>query len=98
VLRMAIDLNERLLNYCVNARLPANTHVTALIRSALAKTDPDTATPKRVATRGESRVMLTLRIDPELQDQLARHCESSRVAVNAFICGLIQKDLKQRGI
>jgi predicted HicB family RNase H-like nuclease len=82
----------------VSAHVPANTHVTSLIKSALAKADPGSASSKRIGTRGEDRVMLTLRIDQELQDQLTSHCKSSHVAVNAFICGLIQKDLKQRGI
>lgn len=93
---MGADLNERLMAFCDEVHTPANTHVHALISAALDRTDPASATLKRVGHRGEPKTMLTLRLEPELHTRLNTYCEATGLSANAFVCGLVQKDLKQR--
>lgn len=95
-LRMGISLNERLMAFCNEHHLPANTHVNALIEAALKKADPSISV-RKVSERGEQKIILTLRLEPELRERLARHCSSAAVSTNEYVCALIHKDLKQRG-
>lgn len=95
-LRMGLDLNEKMMAYCNSIRAPANTYVTALIDSALSKKEPAASTLKRVGCRGEQRVSVSVRMEPELRQRLMDYCSAAGVSANAFVCGLIQKDLKRR--
>ena len=76
----------------------ANTYVNALIESALSRSDPAAKALKRPAPRSEPKIIVSIRMDPELHERLNTYCESAETSANAFVCGLIQKDLRQRGI
>lgn len=95
-LRMGAELNERLMALCDEIHTPANTHVNALISAALGRTDPATASLKRVGQRGEPKTTLTLRLEPDLHARLNEYCGTAGLSVNAFVCGIVQKDLRQR--
>jgi glutaminase len=95
-LRMGLDLNERMMVYCNSVCTPANTYVTALIDSALAKNDPAASSLKRVGSRGEQRVIVSVRVAPGLRQRLTEYCSAAGISANAFVCGLIKKDLKRR--
>ena len=96
-LRMTAELNERLMGYCDTVHAAANTYVNALIESALAKTDPAAKSLKRVALRAAPKVIVSIRLEPDLHQRLNAYCERAETSANAFVCGLVQRDLKQRG-
>lgn len=97
-LRMTTELNERLIAYCDSVSTAANTYVNALIDSALSRSDPAAKALKRPAPRSEPKIIVSIRMDPELHERLNTYCEGADTSANAFVCGLIQKDLRQRGI
>lgn len=97
-LRMTAELNERLMAYCDSVHTAANTYVNGLIESALSKADPATKSLKRPAPRSEPKVIVSIRMEPEVHERLNSYCESADISANAFVCGLVQKDLKQRSL
>lgn len=97
VLRMGADLAEQLTAYCTASHVPANTYLNSLIETAMAKADPNRSRHKAMGARGENKVMVTLRMDPELRGKLTDYCAEIGVSANTFVCGLVLKDLRQRG-
>lgn len=96
-LRMTAELNERTMSHCDSVHAAANSYINGLIESALAKTDPATKSLKSVVPRAAPKVIVTIRMDPNLHQRLNAYCEGAETSANAFVCGLVHKDLKQRG-
>ena len=99
-LRMTAELNERMMGHCDSVHVAANTYVNGLIESALAKTDPASKSLQCAVPRAAPKVTVTIRMEPALHERLNTCCNEAEVAVsvNAFVCGLVRKDLKQRGL
>lgn len=97
VLRMGAHLAEQLMAHCTASHVPANTYLNSLIETAMARADPNRSRLKAVGTRGEDKVMVTLRMDPDLRERLTDYCADIGVSANNFVCGLVMKDLRQRG-
>lgn len=94
--RMAAELNADLIKHCDAIPAPANTYINGLLESALALRDPSSAILKRQADRGGEKVIVTIRIEPQLKRRLSAYCTQFRLSANAFVCGLIAKDLRRR--
>lgn len=97
-IRMGTDLDVRMMGYCASVPMPANTYVNGLIVASLARVDPATASVKHANRRAEGKVFLTFRIDRELHQRLLAYCKSTepRTSANAFVCGLVLKDLIEK--
>jgi hypothetical protein len=98
-LRIAVDLDVRMMRYCDTVPMPANTYVNGLIVAALARVDPATASMKNANVRSSGKVFVSIRLDKQLQQSLVAYCKSTdpRTSANAFVCGLILKDLMAKG-
>jgi hypothetical protein len=94
--RMPAELNADLIKHCDTIPAPANTYINGLLESALALRDPSSAILKRQGDRGGPKVIVTIRMEPQLQQRLAAHCAEFRLSANGFVCGLIAKDLRRR--
>ena len=98
-IRMGVDLDVRMMAYCDSVPMPANTYVNGLIVAALARVDPATASVKHANVRADGKVFVSIRLDKELHQRLISYCKSAvpRTSANAFVCGLILKDLIEKG-
>ncbi len=98
-IRMGVDLDVRMIAYCDSVPMPANTYVNGLIVAALARVDPSTASLKHASRRAEGKVFVSIRLDRELHQRLLSYCKvaSPRTSANAFVCGLVLKDLIEKG-
>ena len=98
-IRMGLDLDVRMMTYCDSVPMPANTYVNGLIVAALARVHPATASVKHANVRAGGKVFVSIRIDKELHKRLSSYCKSAepRTSANAFVCGLILKDLIEKG-
>ncbi len=94
--RMGPNLNKRLMEYCGALQMPANIYITGLICGALLRNEPETAATKRLGEPGETKVTVTIRLDPKLHMGLTEYCKKKAFSANTFICGLIHKDLAKR--
>lgn len=94
-----MDLDVRMMSYCDGMQMPANTYVNGLIVAALARVDPATASMKHANVRADGKVFVSIRLDKELHQRLLSYCKSTepRTSANAFVCGLILKDLIEKG-
>lgn len=97
-LRMAPELNERMILHCDNVHTVANTYVTGLIESALSDPDPAAKTLIRPSPRSETKVVVSVRMDPALHERLNAYSKTASFSANAFVNGLIEKDLWLRGV
>ena len=97
-LRMTSGLNERLMAYCDSVRIAANTYVNGLIESALSQADPATKSLNMPASRAEPKMVVSIRMEPEVHERLNAYCERAEISANVFVCGLMQKDLMKRGL
>lgn len=95
-LRMTAALNDHLAAYCSDIKTPANTYVNVLIEIALAKDDPAEMSCLVPMPRSEPKFPLTVRLERALHAMLDAYCERADVSANAFVCGLIQKDLQRK--
>lgn len=98
-IRMGVALDVRMMAYCDSVPMPANTYVNGLIVAALARVDPATASLKHANVRKDGKVFVSIRLDRELHQRLLSYCKSTepRTSANAFVCGLILKDLTEKG-
>jgi predicted DNA-binding protein len=97
-LRMGRELNQRMMAYCDSVPMPANTYVNGLITAALARVDPATASLKNANVRSDEKLMVSIRLDPELRQRLTDYRKTATpvMSVNAYVCGLVLKDLNQK--
>jgi len=95
---MGHELDQRMMAYCDSVRMPANTYVNGLIAAALARVDPATASLKQANVRADAKVTVSIRLDPELRHRLTAYCKnaSPALSVNAFVCGMVLKDLNKK--
>ena len=89
--RMSADLNGRLIGYCNSVRTPANTYVNGLIEDVLDKNQPINL--GRAPVRTTSKVVVTIRIEPESHHRLKSYCTTHAISANALICFLLQRNL-----
>jgi len=81
--------------FCNGVHIPANTYVNELIEIALAKADPLKDSLKRIKP-GPDYINVSIRMEPELHHKLMSFCSTEAISANSFVCGLIQKNLKQK--
>ena len=93
-IRMSESLNEQLMAHCNQEKIPANSYVVGLIKALLS--NPSQSPDLRRTRAPESRVMVSIRLDPSLHERMTAFCESLGVSANALVLWLVKEDLRLR--
>jgi predicted HicB family RNase H-like nuclease len=89
VIRVGTTLSDRLNACCAVEHVSTNRFATHIIEIALAKKNPAADALKRVGTRGEPRVQLTLRLPLDIHRRLTAYTLQNDGTLNAFVVGLL---------